>query len=148
MTFSKPAKLASAVLVSTSFLLVCAADGPATPEGDPTASASASDLSRRIERLASDEFEGRAPSTPGGQAASQYIADEMAAAGLVPMGENGTYFQPVELTAATVLPSSTMSISNGDSQVLDGNTTENAVFWTKRLDETVTVEDSELVFVG
>ena len=135
MTFSRPAKLASALLVSTSFLFGCAADGgPAPAKGDPTASSSASDLSRRIERLASDEFEGRAPSTPGGQAASQYIADEMAAAGLSPMGENGTFFQSVELTAASVLPTSTMSISNGETQVLDGNTTDNAVFWKKRLD--------------
>lgn len=149
MTFSRPAKLASALLVSTSFLFGCAADGGPTPvKGDPTASSSASDLSRRIERLASDEFEGRAPSTPGGQAASQYIADEMAAAGLSPMGENGTFFQSVELTAATVLPTSAMSISNGETQVLDGNTTDNAVFWTKRLDQTVSVEKSELVFVG
>jgi len=98
--------------------------------------------------LASDEFEGRAPSTPGGKAASQYIADEMAAAGLAPKGENGTFFQAVQLTAATVLPSSTMSIRNGDTQVLDGNSTENAVFWTKRLDRSVSVTDSELVFVG
>ena len=148
MTFSKPAKLASALLVSTSFLLGCSADQAKTPKGDLSATSSASDLSRRIERLASDEFEGRAPSTPGGQAASQYIADEMAEAGLSPMGENGTFFQTVELTAATVLPSSTMSISNGNTQALDGSKTENAVFWTKRLEETVSVTDSELVFVG
>ena len=148
MTFSKPAKLASTLLVSTSFLLGCSADQAKTPKGDLSATSSASDLSRRIERLASDEFEGRAPSTPGGQAASQYIADEMAEAGLSPMGENGTFFQTVELTAATVLPSSTMSISNGNTQALDGSKTENAVFWTKRLEETVSVTDSELVFVG
>lgn len=148
MTISTPVKLASALLVSTSILLGCSAQEPATPTGDLSATSSASDLSRRIEKLASDEFEGRAPSTPGGQAASQYIADEMAEAGLAPIGENGTYFQTVELTAATVLPSSTMSISIEDNEVLDGNTTENAVFWTKRLDETVTVSESELVFVG
>jgi len=72
----------------------------------------------------------------------------MAAAGLSPKGENGTFFQSVELTAATVLPTSTMSIRNGDDQVLDGNTTDNAVFWTKRLNKSVAVTDSELVFVG
>ncbi|MEP4051784.1 MAG: M28 family metallopeptidase [Litorimonas sp.] len=148
MTISINAKLASALLFSTSILLGCSAQEPTIPAGDLSATSSASDLSRRIEKLASDEFEGRAPSTPGGQAASQYIADEMAEAGLAPFGENGTYFQTVELTAATVLPSSKMSINLGDNVVLDGNTTENAVFWTKRLDETVTVSDSELVFVG
>jgi len=72
----------------------------------------------------------------------------MATAGLSPAGENGTFFQSVELTAATVLPTSTMTIDQGGAQVLDGNTTENAVFWTKRLNKTVSVNDSELVFVG
>lgn len=148
MPYSTSVKLASSLLVSTAFLFGCAAEQSSEPQGNLSATASASDLSRRIERLASDEFEGRAPSTPGGQAASQYIADEMAAAGLSPIGENGTFFQSVELTASTLLPTSRMSISNGDTQVLDGNSTENAVFWTKRLDETVSVNDSELIFVG
>ena len=135
--------------LSASLIFVTGCEPVATPDtGTKPAIASAADIGRRIERLSSDEFEGRAPSTPGGQAASQYIADEMKAAGLTPMGENGTYFQPVELTAQTVLSSSTMSISNGDTQVIDGNLTENAVFWTKRLDETVDIKDSELVFVG
>lgn len=148
MSISNPVKLISALLVSTTILFGCSAQNAAAPVGDINASASASDLSRRIEKLSHDDFQGRAPSTPGGQAASQYIADEMAEAGLSPMGENGSFFQTVELTAATVLPSSTMSIANGAAEVLDGNTTENAVFWTKRMDETVSVTDSELVFVG
>ena len=148
MTISTRIKLVSSLLLSSAMLMACSANEAAAPMGDLTASSSASDLSRRIERLASDEFEGRAPSTPGGRAASQYIADEMAAAGLSPMGENGTFFQAVELTSATVLPTSTMSVSHDEAVVLDGNTTDNAVFWTKRLQETVSVTDSEVVFVG
>jgi len=148
MTISNPAKLVSVLLASTAILLGCTPEQPEAPKGDLSAMSSASDLSRRIEKLSSDEFEGRAPSTPGGQAASQYIADEMAEAGLAPAGDKGTFFQTVELTAATVLPSSTLSIQNNGVEVLDGSTTENAVFWTKRLDKTVSVTDSEIVFVG
>ena len=148
MTNFKRVKLATTLLVSTTILLGCSSEKSTTSSGNPDATISEADLNRRIERLASDEFEGRAPSTRGGQAASQYIADEMAAAGLSPMGENGTFFQSVELTAATVLPSSTMSIRNGDTQVIDGNSTENAVFWTKRLERSISIEDSEVVFVG
>ena len=130
-----------------SMIFAAGCEPAATPDtGVKPPIASAAEIGRRIERLASDEFEGRAPATPGGQAASQYIANEIKAAGLEPMGENGTYFQSVELTAQTLLPSSTMSISNDDSQVVDGNVLENAVFWTKRLDETVEVKDSEVVF--
>ena len=135
--------------LSASMIFVTGCEPAVTPDtGTKPPVASAADIGRRIELLASDEFQGRAPGTPGGQAASQYIADEMKAAGLEPMGKNGTYFQSVELTAQTVLPSSTLSISNGEEDIFDGNSTENAVFWTKRLDETVDVKDSEIVFVG
>ena len=110
--------------------------------------ASAAEIGRRIERLSSDEFEGRAPGTPGGQAASQYIADEMKSAGLMPMGKNGTYFQPVRLTETEVQPSSNLTISQGDEIVMQADQTTNSVFWTKRLDETQTIEDSDIIFVG
>jgi len=110
--------------------------------------ASTADIGRRIERLASDSFEGREPGTKGGQLASQYIADEMKEAGLVPMGDDGTYFQSVKLTESSVLPSSDMKISAGDDILLEADQDTNAVYWTKRLNETVSVSSSEIVFVG
>ena len=110
--------------------------------------ASTTDIGNRIERLASDEFQGRAPGTPGGQAASQYIADEMKAAGLDPMGANGSYFQSVELTETVALPTSTLSISSNSLPLLHADQNTNAVYWTKRLDPNITVDNSELVFVG
>ncbi|WP_418153025.1 hypothetical protein AB8615_06140 [Litorimonas sp. RW-G-Af-16] len=107
-------------LLSTTFLsaalsgaLIACAPEAVAPLDTPAVEISTADLQRRIEKLASDEFEGRAPGTPGGIAASQYIADEMKAAGLIPMGENGTYFQNVELTESTVTPASNMTIMSG-----------------------------------
>ena len=119
-----------------------------SPAAVPTPEISLADLRRRIEALADDRMQGRAPSTPGGRMASQYIADEMERAGLEPMGEDGTYFQAVELTATRVSPDSMMSISLDGEPVVSADQSTNAVFWTKRLDETVEVADSELVFVG
>ena len=109
---------------------------------------SEADLRRRIETLAADDMEGRAPSTPGGIKASQYIADEMAAAGLVPMGENGTYFQTVELNESTITPDSLVTITAGGEALVQADQSTNLVAWTKRTDPTVTVTDSDLVFVG
>ena len=54
-----PIKLTSALLVSSALLLGCGSEAPSQPKGDLSATASASDISRRIEKLASDEFEGR-----------------------------------------------------------------------------------------
>ena len=135
--------------LSASMIFVTGCEPAVTPEtGAKPPVASAADIGRRIERLASDEFEGRAPGTSGGQAASQYIADEMKASGLVPMGVNGTYFQPVELTETTLLPTSFMTISKGEDSLMEADQATNAVYWTKRLTESQTIENSDVVFVG
>jgi hypothetical protein len=47
--------------------------------------------------LASDELGGRDPGTPGIERAANYIADHFAAAGVEPAGEEGTYFQAVQV---------------------------------------------------
>jgi len=135
--------------LSASLLFITGCEPVVSPDtGVKPPVASAADIGRRIERLASDEFEGRAPGTPGGQAASQYIADEMKAAGLAPMGENGTYFQPVKLTETEVLPTSSMTISKGEELLMEADQLTNAVYWTKRLAESQTIENSDVVFVG
>ncbi len=108
---------------------------------------SAADIGRRIEILASDEFEGRAPATPGGERASQYIADEMKAIGLEPMGVNGTYFQPITLTEMTLSVDSNMEIGTPEA-MLPCDFPEKCVYWTKRFSDSVTVTNSDLVFVG
>ena len=55
-------------------------------------------------------MEGRAPSTPGGQRAAQYIADQLKAMGAEPAGDNGSYFQEVPIVESTVNRSFTLSV--------------------------------------
>ena len=57
-------------------------------------------LKRDVTYLASDELEGRGPTTKGQVLATQYIADEFKKAGLKPGGVNGTYFQPFKVMGA------------------------------------------------
>lgn len=140
--------LTSFCLASAVALVACTDKTPPSEIVVVKPEISVADLSRRIERLSSDEFEGRAPGTVGGQMASQYIADEMKAAGLEPMGENGTYFQTVELTDATVTSDSTLSISKGADVLVSADQSTNLVYWTKKLSPQITVQDSDLVFVG
>ncbi|MBC2777899.1 M28 family peptidase [Parasphingopyxis marina] len=54
------------------------------------------ELRAHIETLASDAFQGRQPGTQGEAMATQYIAQQMAQAGLQP-GYGGNFFQPVAL---------------------------------------------------
>ncbi|MHC4091761.1 MAG: M20/M25/M40 family metallo-hydrolase [Planctomycetota bacterium] len=53
--------------------------------------------------LASDELGGRGVGTPGIDRAAQYIADQFAASGIEPGGENGTYFQTFDIALGAEL---------------------------------------------
>ncbi len=52
--------------------------------------------------LASDEFEGRAPATPGGQKTADYLAKQLSALGVEPGAPDGTYFQQVPIVESVV----------------------------------------------
>jgi hypothetical protein len=56
-----------------------------------------SDLRRYLTYLSSDELTGREVFTEGYGVASQYVADELKAIGVKPLGDHGTYFQMVRL---------------------------------------------------
>ncbi|MEE2566748.1 M28 family metallopeptidase [Hyphobacterium marinum] len=118
------------------------------PVCDTSTGITGSDMAWRIQTLASDEFEGRAPALPGGIAASQWIADEMEAAGLEPAGEDGTYFQPVPLVEATLdEPASSMDISiNGEPMGLAMGS--EYVIGTRTLEDVIDLAGTDVVFVG
>jgi len=66
---------------------------PTPAEGEITVES----LTNHIKILASDEFAGRAPATPGGVKATEYLAKQLAALGIEPGAADGTYFQPVPI---------------------------------------------------
>ncbi|MFY0638582.1 M28 family metallopeptidase [Maricaulis maris] len=105
------------------------------------------DLRHRIATLADDSFEGRAPATPGGIAASQWIADEMARIGLEP-GYEGSYFQPVSLLAVSLDAEASSFDVSFEGEPLGLSMGEDIVYWSKLNASDITVENSDLVFVG
>ena len=138
----------SITLGSILILALTACQSKLPNANDETPSISISDLGRRIERLASDEFEGREPGTKGGQLASQYVADEMKAAGIEPIGKDGTYFQPVTLTKTTVADGSFMNIESPEGAKTEYAFMDDAIYWTKRYTDSISVDNADLVFVG
>lgn len=99
-----------------------------------------------VERLASDEFEGRAPATAGEKKTLEYIEKEFRAAGLEP-AFGGTFLQPVPLVEITTHPDSTMEIRKpgGSLSLRDG---DDIVAWTRRPVPESRIKDAELVFAG
>jgi Zn-dependent M28 family amino/carboxypeptidase len=70
-------------------------------------------IAAHLKFLSDDLLEGRAPSTRGGSLAAEYLAAQLAATGLKPAGDKGTYFQNVPIVESVVDPSFTLQVSGG-----------------------------------
>ena len=95
-----------------------------------------------LKTLASDEFEGRLPTTAGEKKTLDYLVSEFKKLGLEP-GNGDSYLQAVELMEITADPDMTMTIGDHTFEYKT-----DMVAGSKREQDVVTLTDSELVFVG
>jgi Zn-dependent M28 family amino/carboxypeptidase len=92
----------------SSLLLVLFAVGCSEPPPPPPPPSPAEDqittesFVNHVKVLASDEFEGRAPATPGGQKTRDYLAKQLSDLGVAPGAPDGTYFQQVPIVESVV----------------------------------------------
>src|SRR5688572_2972096 len=75
---------------------------PAPPAGPAEDLIATGPMTEHIKRLASDEFEGRAPATPGGEKTQNYLAEQLKAIGVEPGAPDGTYLQQVPIVESVV----------------------------------------------
>ena len=139
--------LASLPAIAALGWFVTAALGPAAPPvvGFPSIDAAA--VLRHTTVLSSTEFEGRAPGTAGEEKTVAYLAAQFRQFGLQPGGADGSYFQPVPLVGITAEPGASLVFRKGAAtQTLAYK--DDFVAWTKRMVDTVSLERSEMVFVG
>lgn len=107
----------------------------------------AADFHELVATLASDEFEGRAPGSPGEEKTVEYIRAQFERLGLSPGGDNDTFFQTVPMIETTADESTVLRIdSNGNARELKFGT--EMVVGTRTGQPEVSIRDSELVFVG
>ena len=65
---------------------------------------------RTVAVLTADEYRGRPSGSPEADAVATFLADELAALGLTPAGEDGTFFQTVPLSVTTLTDTPTLAI--------------------------------------
>lgn len=102
---------------------------------------------RHIEILASDEFGGRAPGSPGEELTVNYLVDNFEKLGLEP-ANNGSYIQQVPLAVNEVVNKPPLNISGADGEDLVFAYATEQVMWTRQQVPEITLDDSDLVFVG
>ncbi len=94
--------------VASAALLVLAIGCSQPPPPPPPPAGPAEDLittesvTGHVKVLGSDDFEGRAPATPGGQKTQDYLAKQLSALGIEPGAPDGTYFQQVPIVESAV----------------------------------------------
>ncbi|MFY8349415.1 M28 family peptidase [Pseudoalteromonas sp. SSM20] len=105
-------------------------------------SINAKQLSEHIKTIASDEFEGRAPSTKGEELTLAYLEKHFKSLGFIG-GNNGSFYQDVPLVSIEASPDMTLNIAGKAYQYK-----RDMVMGTSRMSELESIENSELVFVG
>jgi Zn-dependent M28 family amino/carboxypeptidase len=96
--------------------------------------------------LASDDYLGRKPGTPGQDKTVSYVAEKFKALGLKP-GNGDSYLQQVPLVEIRAAPDATLSIvgKRGAHALVYR---KDMVIWTKRAVPQAQLDASDLVFVG
>ncbi len=103
-------------------------------------------LAEHIQVLASDEFEGRSPSSPGETRTVQYLSDAFEQMGLRP-GNGNSYFQDVPLLESVVSNAPALTIRGGSGTIELAFGSE-FVGWSKRVVNRAGLANSQMVFVG
>src|ERR1051325_2424771 len=81
----------------------CAKPAPPPPPAGPAEDQITTEsLTNELKTLASDDFQGRAPATPGGQKTQDYLAKQLPDLGIAPGAPNGTFFQEVPIVESVV----------------------------------------------
>jgi Zn-dependent M28 family amino/carboxypeptidase len=110
------------------------------------AAPSADRIKAHVEYLASDRLEGRGPGTRGEELATDYLADQFQKAGVKPLGDSGTYFQPVPLFKIATSPTATLRATKGDAAI-DFKCGDDFA-GTSQTQTPLEAFDAEAVFVG
>ncbi|HUF46593.1 MAG TPA: M28 family peptidase [Vicinamibacterales bacterium] len=100
-----------------------------------------------MQRLASDEFEGRAPGSPGEALTVSYLVDQFTALGLEPGNPDGTYVQQVPLVGITPSGYSPLTVTHGGRAHRFAHGTD-VIAYSQRVTETIDLSGSDVVFAG
>jgi Zn-dependent M28 family amino/carboxypeptidase len=119
--------------------------GVRADSASPAPLISAAQILERVKVLSSDEFEGRAPATPGEEKTIAYLTAEYKKSGLAPGNPNGSYLEDVPMVGITSKPSLSFAIGG---KTINYAPINDYIAYSLRTAAHVEVKDSDLVFIG
>ena len=135
-------------LLPLSIIILLLAGCRSNSKGEETAEIQVDSVTigNSIQKLSSDDFQGRKPFTEGEKKTTAYLKEEFSKLGLQP-GNGDSYFQQVPMVSITGTPSEKMKIS-GKGKNMDLTYFDDFVAVTRKTDSVVDLKNSELVFAG
>ncbi len=103
-------------------------------------------IEKHIQELSSDAYLGRKPFTPGEVKTVAYLEEQLRSMGIEP-GNGNSYRQEVPMVEIKGTSSDHMTLSKGN-ETLQLSHKEQFVTYSERLEEEISVEQSEVVFCG
>ncbi|MBK6377867.1 MAG: M28 family peptidase [Xanthomonadales bacterium] len=140
----------TAVTAPSEVAVVDSRPGPVVPtmEGRYSAAINAEDFAARLQKLSSDQFEGRQPGTLGERVTTAYIKDQFERIGLKP-GNNGNWFQTVPMVQTDLQDPAAVRIKvKGASAEVEFGIGKDSVINTLNGSVEVKLADSPIVFAG
>jgi Zn-dependent M28 family amino/carboxypeptidase len=119
-----------------------------TRDGHFTPEISAADFAAHVQRLASDEFEGRKPGTIGERMTTTYLIDQFQRIGLKPANKD-SYLQRVPMVETALVDANkvTLDVAEGGN-VEKFNYRSDTIVGSLQAKGDVEVKDSDIVFAG
>ena len=136
-------------LCSTLVLALLACTPSVSTTTNPSVpSVSTARMAADIQTVSSDAFLGRGPATRGEELATNYIRDQLKAAGLEPGGPNGSWFQDVPLLQSNITgtPSLSFSVNGQTMNMVQGD--QIAVRSSMQNVDHVTIQNAPVIFLG
>lgn len=131
----------SLLLILSVVLVSCSSNSTRQPQIDTQR------LSDMVRVMASDEFEGRAPGTPGEAMTVAYLIEQLSELGLEPGGEDGSWTQSVPLVHTQLQSPASVTLSIGDTQQTLAQQAD-VVIDTVHALEQIRIDNAPVVFVG
>jgi Zn-dependent M28 family amino/carboxypeptidase len=100
-----------------------------------------------IKTLSSDQFEGRAPGSKGEELTVAFLEEQFKKIGLQPGNTDGTFVQSLPLVGITASNTRPLTVS-GQGKKATFKWRDDLVAWTRRVTDTSSLENSELIFAG
>jgi len=132
---------------SNLLLLVGVLGASAALAADNSRSIDPERISQTVKVLASDEFEGRAPGTPGEAKTIEWLANRFRELGLEPGGERGSWTQTVPLVRTQIGAPATLRIGIPGKERALTQSSDVYVSTVRKVDR-VSIQAAPVVFVG